>query len=283
MTETGPGDWLEANRVQWNERVALHVASEFYDQSKLRAGEGQLYPVEERELATLFAAGLEGRRVLHLQCHFGADTLVLAQRGAEVVGIDFSEPAIRAARALATEVGLAEGARFVIADLYDARHVLPQPGSFDVVYTTWGTVGWLPDIAEWARIIEWYLKPGGILYFADGHPSALVFDDKGGDAPVFAYPYDSAGAAIVVDDDRDYADPEARLVNTRTFEWSHPLSGIVTALLDAGLQLEFLHEHDELPWKMFAPLELGDDRMYRWPDEKWLPLAVSIAAVKPQR
>lgn len=282
MTELGSGDWLEANRVQWDERVPLHAASAFYDQSALREGHGTLYPVEERELELLFPGGLEGKRVLHLQCHFGADTLVLAQRGAEVVGIDFSAPAIRSARALAAEVGLADRSRFVIANLYDARHVLPQPDSFDVVYTTWGTIGWLPDIAEWARIIEWYLKPGGALYFADGHPSALVFDDSGQGAPVFSYPYDSEGEAVVLDDDRDYADPEARLENTRTFEWSHPLAGVVTALLDAGLTLTFLHEHFEVPWQMFSSLEVGDDRMYRWPEQKWLPLALSMAATKPQ-
>ncbi|MCU1425167.1 MAG: Methyltransferase protein [Microbacteriaceae bacterium] len=281
MVELGSGEWLEANRVQWDERVPLHVASEFYDQSKLRAGRGELYPIEERELAGLLAGGLDGKRVLHLQCHFGADTLVLAQRGADVVGIDFSTPAIRAARALASEVGLAERARFVIANIYDARHVLPQPGSFDVVYTTWGTVGWLPDLTEWARIIEWYLKPGGSLYFADGHPSALVFDESGGELPTFAYPYDSEGVPVVVDADRDYAVEDARLEHTRTFEWSHSLGAIVGSLLDAGLRLEFLHEHYEVPWKMFAPLEVGGDRMYRWPREKWLPLALSLAAVKP--
>lgn len=282
MVELGSGDWLDANRVQWDERVPLHVASEFYDLSTLRAGHGELYPIEEGELASYFPEGLDGKRVLHLQCHFGADTLALAQRGAEVVGIDFSKPAVVEARRLAAELGLDDRSRFVNANIYDARHTLPQPESFDIVYTTWGTIGWLPDVAEWARIVEWYLKPGGKLYFADGHPSAFVFDGQGqGGLPEFAYAYDSEGVAVTVDDGTDYAQPDASLKNTRTFEWNHPLSSTLTALLDTGLVLDFVHEHYAIPWKMFDALVPSDDRMYRWPAEKWLPLALSIGASKP--
>jgi SAM-dependent methyltransferase len=282
MVELGSGEWLDANRAQWDERVPLHVASEFYDLGQLRAGTGRLYPIEEGELESYFPEGLSGKRVLHLQCHFGADTLALAQRGAEVVGVDFSKPAVVEARRLAAELGLDDRSRFVNANVYDLRHTLPQPESFDVVYTTWGTIGWLPDVAEWARIVEWYLKPGGKLYFADGHPSAYVFDGAGERGlPAFAYPYDADGAADVIDDDADYADPDATLENTRTFEWNHPLADTVSALLDTGLAVDFLHEHYAVPRKMFPVLESGDDRLFRWPAEKWLPLALSIGAGKP--
>ncbi|MGV8969332.1 MAG: class I SAM-dependent methyltransferase [Microbacteriaceae bacterium] len=286
MVDLRDGEWLDANRAQWDERVPLHLGSEFYDQSALLAGRGVLYPVEERELAEMFPDGLEGLRVLHLQCHFGADTLVLAQRGATVVGVDFSKPAVLAARDLATSAGLADRARFIHANVYDARHILPEPESFDVVYTTWGTIGWLPDVAEWARIVAWYLKPGGTLYFADGHPTAFVFGDPADVSssdtaparPAFAYPYDTEGVADVVDESDDYAVDDATLENTRTFEWMHPLSETITAIIDAGLTVEFVHEHYEIPWRMFASLERTPDRMFRWPDKKWLPLALSIAA-----
>lgn len=273
------GEWLDANRAQWDERVPLHLASEFYDQSNLRAGAGELYPIEEAELAEVFPDGLEGLRVLHLQCHFGADSLVLAQRGATVVGIDFSRPAVMAARALAAEVDLADRSRFIIANLYDARHSLPEPESFDVVYTTWGTIGWLPDVAEWARIIAWFLKPGGRLYFADGHPLAFVFESDESGAPVMTYPYDTDGVVDIVDDDGDYA-TDAVLENTRSFEWMHPLGQTLTALIDAGLRLDFVHEHYELPWKMFDTLTPASPGMFGWPDKKWLPLAVSLAATR---
>ena len=279
MVDLTSGDWLDANRAQWDERVPLHVASDFYDQSKLRAGHGELYPIEEAELAALFPDGLDGKRILHLQCHFGADSLVLAQRGATVVGLDFSKPAIVAARELAAEVDLADRARFIVANVYDARHRLPEPESFDLVYTTWGTIGWLPNVAEWAKIIAWFLKPGGQLYFADGHPSAFVFDNGPDGAPVMAFPYDTEGVADVLDDGSDYAVTGAALEHKRTFEWMHPLSETVGALLDAGLRLDFFHEHYEVPWRMLDALE-PDGPMFRWPDRRWLPLAMSLSATR---
>ena len=281
VVELGSGEWLDANRARWDELVPLHVASEFYDLASLEAGRGELFSVEEAELAAVYPEGLEGKRILHLQCHFGADTLALAQRGAEVVGIDFSKPAVLQARELASRLGLADRARFVHANVYDARHILPQPGSFDIVYTTWGTIGWLPDVAEWARIVEWYLKPGGSLYFADGHPAAFVFDDGDGIVPVFRYAYDTEGQPDVLDEDGDYADSDVVLTNKRTFEWAHPVSETVTALLDTGLRLDFLHEHYELPWRMFSELDQTPRGGFRWPERKWLPLALSIGATKP--
>jgi SAM-dependent methyltransferase len=281
MVDLASGDWLDANRAQWDERVPLHVASEFYDQSRLRAGHGALTPIEEAELAEYFPEGLEGKRILHLQCHFGADTLALAQRGAEVVGVDFSKPAIVYARALAAELGLADRSRFVIANIYDLRHTLPQPESFDIVFTTWGTIGWLPDVAEWARIVEWYLKPGGALYFADGHPAAWVLEGGAGELPALRYAYESDGSPEISDEAEDYAVEGAVLANTRSYEWPHPLSEIITSLLATGLTLDFFHEHYEVPWKMFGVLEAAEAGMFRWPGTKWLPLGMSIGARKP--
>ncbi len=279
MTDLTEGEWLDANRAMWDERVPLHLASDFYDQAKLRAGHGELYPIEEAELARVFPDGLEGLRVLHLQCHFGADSLVLAQRGASVVGIDFSKPAVLAARALAAEVGLAERSRFIHANVYDARHVLPEPEGFDVVFTTWGTIGWLPDVAEWARIIAWFLKPGGRLYFADGHPTAYVFDGLDAQGmPAFGYPYNTEGAVDIVEDSSDYADEGATLENARSFEWMHPLGETLTALIDAGLRLDFVHEHYEVPWKILPNVVPTRPGLFGWADTKWLPLGVSLAA-----
>ncbi|MBG6239404.1 SAM-dependent methyltransferase [Mycetocola sp. CAN_C7] len=281
------GEWLDDNRAQWDERVPVHVSSDFYDQSDLLAGDGRLTPVDEAELLRLFPGAdgrfdLSGKRVLHLQCHFGADSLRLAQRGAGIVGLDFSMPAVREARRLAAETGLAERSRFVCANLYDARHALPEPDSFDLVFTTWGTIGWLPDVAEWARIVEWFLKPGGILYFTDSHPTAQVFDaaPDGAELPIFTYPYAKAEPDIF-DDGADYADETAVLENTRTWEWMHPLSKTFTVLRDAGLTVDRLAEHDALPWRMFPGLVPKGEGMFGWPDQAWLPLAVTIVAIKP--
>ena len=283
MVELTGGEWLDVNRAQWDEKVPLHLASEFYDQSALRAGAGRLYPIEEAELSRVFPQGLEGLRVLHLQCHFGADSLVLAQRGATVVGVDFSKPAVMAARELAASVGLSDRSRFIVSNVYDLRHMLPEPESFDVVYTTWGTIGWLPDVEEWARLIAWFLKPGGTFYFADSHPLAWVFDNAEGDGeeglPSFTFPYDTDGVADEVDDASDYA-TDLEVENTRSFEWMHPLGETLTALIDAGLAIDFMNEHYEVPFRMFEGLVPAPDRMFTWPDKKWLPLSMSLAATR---
>jgi SAM-dependent methyltransferase len=291
MGQSETPEWARLNRAHWDSTVPVHVASGFYDLAPLRAGEGRLYPVEEAELLRIAPNGWAGLRVLHLQCHFGADTLVLAQRGAEVVGLDFSMPAVKQARALATELGLDDRSRFVCADLYDARHALPEPEGFDVVYTTWGTIGWLPDIVEWARIVAWFLKPGGRFYFADGHPSAFVFDDPqpgaptalldGGPAafPTPRFPYFEA-RPLDLDEAGDYADPDAELEHSRTVEWMHPLGQTLTALVDAGLALDFVHEHDAVPWQMFSVLEPRGDGLWAWPGTAWLPLGMSLGATR---
>jgi SAM-dependent methyltransferase len=269
-------DWREANRANWDERVEVHLKA--YDLRLLRVGRGMLNAIEESELGSV--AGL---RVLHLQSHFGKDTLALAQRGAEVVGLDFSSAAIAAAWKLTDELGLASRARFVHADLYDAPQAIREPGAFDIVFITWGTICWLPDITRWAEIVAHFLRPGGALYFAEGHPAALVLDDETPCAdgrPGFFVPYFQS-EALILDDHRDYADPNARLRNTRTHQFMHPLGEVVTALLAVGLTLEFLHEHAAVPWRMFSCLVNDGAGGYHWPDKPWLPLSYSLRARRP--
>lgn len=264
--------WREANRTNWNERVPLHLGAESYDLMALRAGRGKLHAIEESELGSV-----EGLRVLHLQCHFGRDTLTLAQRGAAVVGVDFSPPAIAAARQLTVELKLGHRVSFVESDLYDAPNALPEPASFDLVYVSWGALCWLPDMKRWAQVVAHFLKPGGRLYIVDGHPAALVFDDMtgtpGGMPGLFA-PY-LGRSSIVVDCDKDYASKEL-LKNVRTYEWIHPLSDIINGLIESGMQLEWLREHDTIAWKLFEQLVSDDNEMYRWPDKPWLPLSFSL-------
>ncbi|GAA2028020.1 class I SAM-dependent methyltransferase [Agromyces tropicus] len=282
--ELGSGDWLEDNRANWDERVATHVASPFYDRTRLREGGSVLDPIARAGIDRLFPEGLDGVRVLHLQCHFGSDTLSLVNLGATAIGLDFSRPAVEEARRMAAELGVADRARFIEANVYDARHLLPEPESFDLVFTTWGTIGWLPDVAEWARIIAWFLKPGGRLYFADGHPAAFVFDGDAGPhgLPAFGYPYRNDRPDII-EDPSDYADPEARIVNAKTWEWMHPLGEVHGALRDAGLSVDVLAEHYEVPWRMFPITVPKGDGMYGWPEQQWLPLSYEIVASSPER
>jgi SAM-dependent methyltransferase len=269
-------EWYTANRANWDERVPIHLKS--YGLDAIRGGNGKLHPIEERELQLR-----PGERVLHLQCHFGLDSLTLAQRGAFVVGVDFSAPAVQAARDLANELGLDRLANFVETNVYGVQEALPEPEAFDLVYVSWGAINWLPDIRTWAKIVSYYLRPGGRLYMAEGHPVAYVFEDSlpplEGAMPAWFAPYFDEQPSVI-DNDRDYSDPNARMKNTRTYEWIHPLGNIVDALLEAGLSLEFLREHDALPWKMFAQLVEDKDGMFRWPNRRWLPLSFSLSARK---
>jgi len=269
--------WKATNRAHWDEMVALHLAPRGYNLADLRAGRGLFNGIEEAELWPV-----EGSRVLHLQCHFGADTLRLAQRGATVVGLDFSAPAIDAARRLAGELGLADRARFVEADLYDAPEAIPEKAAFDLVFVSWGAISWLPDIYRWAQIVGHFLKPGGSLYLAEAHPAAMVFDDTAllaDGRPGYFAPYFS-GEPVVMQDTHDYVDETTTVANATTYTWIHPLGDVISGLLKAGMTLDWLHEHDAVTWHMFDVLVKGADGLWRWPDKPWLPLAYSLRATR---
>jgi SAM-dependent methyltransferase len=276
---TIPPDWLSLNLANWNERVPLHLnaTGPHYKLTALKAGTARLDPI-----ASSILGPIEGMRVLHLQCHFGVDSLTLAQQGGIVAGLDFSPPAIEAARALAGELGLAEGVRFVQANIYDAEAAIGEPAAFDRVFVSWGALCWLPDIFGWARIVASFLKPGGFLALADAHPFAYVFDDLTATAdgkPGWYAPYLDR-LPLLEDRPQDYADPDARLRNSRTVEFIHPLGDVVSALIEAGLRIESLHEHDSIVWQMFAGLRQRTPGEYVWPDRPWLPLSYSLRASK---
>ncbi len=271
--------WRSLNRANWDERVDIHLKAESYSLDALRAGSSKLHSIEEAELGPV-----EGLEILHLQCHFGRDSLTLAQHGAKVTGLDFSAPAIEAARRIAGELGLSDRCGFVEADLYAANEAIPRPHAFDRVYVTWGTIVWLPDLRRWGEIIAGFLKPGGFLYLLEGHPTAYVFDDENklpNGMPGYFAPY-LAREALRTNNERDYADSAAKIENSVTCEWIHPLSDVVTSLIDAGLILDWLHEHDAVPWRMFEVLKKDKDGMYQWPDKPWLPLSFSLKASRPK-
>lgn len=186
------------------------------------------------------------------------------------------------ARKLAGELGLANRARFVRADLYDALAAIPPPHGFDIVFVTWGAICWLPDISRWAQIVAALLRPGGSLYLAEGHPIAYVFDDgrraPDGTPGLFA-PYFSH-EPVVDTDGGDYVDFNAQLANAAIYNWIHPVGDVVTSLIASGMTLEWLHEHDAVPWRMFRILMKDASGLYRWPDTRWLPLAFSLLATR---
>lgn len=272
---SGTGDeWRRANRANWDERARRHLGAPEYELEELREGRARLNAIEEAELGPV-----DGLRVLHLQCHFGKDSLILAQRGAEVTGLDFSGEAIRAAKRLARETGLAERARFVEADVYAAPEALGERASYDLVYVTWGTFNWLPDIRGWAQVIGHFLRPGGSLYLADQHPFMFVFDDAtaGSDRrPGWYWPY-FAREALVEQAPHDYVGERGQLPGP-DYSFAHPLGEIITGLIDAGMTLRWLHEHDALTWQAFSCLVEAPDGLWRWPGRPWLPLSFSLRA-----
>ena len=275
METTGPADWRAANRSHWDERVPLHIASDFYDLDGFRAGADALRAFERAEVGDV-----TGKSLLHLQCHIGLDTLSWARHGAKrVVGLDFSGPAVEVARGLAAEIGLPDGqASFVEADVYDAAAAVPET-SYDIVYTGVGALCWLPDIRRWARAAASLVAPGGFLYLAEYHPLTDVLDDETGTRVVRDY---FAKDAWVDETPGTYADLEARTVHNRSVEWQHPVGDVISSLASAGLRIEFLHEHDATLFPRFGDLERTAEGFYRFPASRpSIPLMYSLRARKP--
>jgi SAM-dependent methyltransferase len=268
--------FFDTNRRAWDERAALHRRDRtgFYAVEAFRAGQDILYPIEAAEIG-----GVEGLELAHLQCHFGLDTLTLARRGAIATGLDFSPTAIAAARALAAESGLA--AQFVEGNVHDAPLLLGQ-GRFAVVYVTWGALPWLPDMRRWARVVASLLRPGGFLYLAETHPFLTTLEEEDGRLVARHDWRTRPEAPLAYDASATYTGDEKRLANTRNYEWQHPLSEIVGSLVEAGLRLDFRHEHETLPWRPFPMMVEVGERMFRLPDgQPRLPLAVSLKASRP--
>ncbi|MEU8993312.1 methyltransferase [Streptomyces caniferus] len=269
---TGPDDWWEANRAMWDERVAIHTASDYYDQDGFRRARDVLRDFEVAEVGEV-----AGRSLLHLQCHFGQDTLSWAHRGAaRVVGLDFSEPAIDAARELAAELGYApDRAAFVAADVYDAAEAVPDT-AYDIVYTGIGALNWLPDLQRWADTAASLVAPGGFLYLAEFHPLCDALDDETGSRIVHDY---FSRDAWVDESPGTYTDFDAPTVNNRSVEWQHPIGDVVSALAATGLRIDFLHEHDMTMFQRFTALRRAPDGYHRFPgDRPRIPLMYSLKA-----
>ena len=263
-------EWREANRANWDERVPIHASGEFYDVAAFRAGQERLQPFEIAEVGDV-----SGKDLLHLQCHFGIDTLSWARRGARVAGLDFSAPAVETARSLASELGL--DATFVQSDVYEAVEAL-EGRTFDVVYTGRGALNWLPDIGRWAGVVASLVREGGFLYLAEFHPFTEVFGDE--DLSV-EHDYFQGDAPQVWDEPGTYADFEAETSNNLTYEWNHPLGEVVSAVIDAGLTVELLHEHDYTMFPRWPFLEKSGFDTYRPPEgTPKIPLMYSLRARK---
>ncbi len=269
-------EYTEANRQHWDEIVPLHVAAHSYDVPGFKAGKNKLKPVELAELGDV-----RGKTLLHMQCHFGIDTLSWARNeGAIVTGIDFSEPALAMARKLAAECGI--DARFMLSDVYSLPDKLDE--QFDIVFTSYGALCWLPDIERWAEVAAHFVKPGGTFYVAEFHPIVGIFDDKPNATRLdVCYPYFPPDEPLRWQGLGDYTDRSTKLENDVTYEWPHPPSEVLTALIEAGLRIEFFHEFPLTPWAQLPSLmaQVSENQWRLTDHDGSLPLIYSIKATKP--
>ena len=266
-------DYMEANREHWNELTPIHAKSDFYDVESFKAGKSTLTQIELEELGDV-----SGRSLLHLQCHFGLDTLSWARLGAEVVGVDFSDRAVELARSLSRELQIE--ANFVLSNIYDLPNRLNQ--QFDIVFTSYGVLMWLPDLTRWAQVIDNFLVPGGVFYIAEFHPFAGTLDDRNiaTDLRVH-YPYFQGlePAQFEPSGEGSYADRSIP-VSTASFQWPHSISSILNCLIAVGLKVEYFHEFPYCP-EQFLPMMKREegDRLWRLEGDP-VPLVFSIKATK---
>ncbi len=257
-------DGIELNRKSWDARVPVHEASRFYDVESFRSGQQTIGALE-----TEWMGDLRGKSVLHLMCHFGLDTMSLSRLGARVTGVDFSAAAIERARALASELGL--DTRFVEGNVLD----VDLGEQFDLVYTSWGILTWLPELTSWAASIRRHLAPRGRFVMFEFHPQSNVF----GPDLTFDYPYFDTES--VRESHGTYTDaPDGFQIETE--EWQHTMSEVITALLAAGLTVTRFEEFDFTSWKRFAGMREESPRRWRLP-KPWFPLSFALEASPNQR
>jgi 2-polyprenyl-3-methyl-5-hydroxy-6-metoxy-1,4-benzoquinol methylase len=264
------------NRAWWDERASAHAGSPDYAVAEIIADPTRLSGVVRFDLPRL--GDISGQRGLHLQCHIGTDTISLHRLGAVMTGIDFSTESIAIARQIATDAGA--GVTFIQTDTYSAPSVVG--GEFDFVFTGIGALCWLPDVARWARTIADLLRPGGRLFMREYHPMSWAVDDARTDALVLGYPYFEQQEPEHFDQPGTYVDSEIEFRHNQTRSWTHGLGEIITALLEAGLELTMFVEHDSAPDEALPGLMRregdGEWRLIEHPER--LPLTYTLQAVK---
>ena len=265
--------YLKQNKANWNEITPMHERSAFYDVAGFKAGKCTLLPTELEEMGDV-----NGKSLLHLQCHFGMDTLSWGRSGAKITGVDFSEEAIKLAHSLSKETGIK--ANFICSDIYKLPEVLK--GKFDIVFTSYGILCWLPDLKKWAEVIVHFLKPGGFFYIIEGHPFMTVFDNSVTATRLnVTQSYFHNPKPIKWEPEGDYADPTI-IASHGSYEWTHSLGDIINALIGAGLKIEFLHEFPLCCYKHIPFMKKDKDGWWHLEGDK-LPLTFSIKATKPPR
>lgn len=268
MQEMNPEEnYIEINRQSWNNRTETHLKSEFYDLDGFMNGNSSLNDIELSLLGDI-----KGKSILHLQCHFGQDTISLSRLGAEVTGVDFSDKAIESALQIAKETQ--SNTKFICCDIYDLPKHLDK--KFDVVFTSYGTIGWLPDLDKWAKIVADFLKPNGQFVFVEFHPVVWMFDD---DFEKIAYRYFNSGA-ILETEIGTYADKNAAIKQSYVM-WNHGVSEVLSNLIKHGLEIKSFDEFDYSPYNCFNKTIEFEPKKFRIEHlgDK-IPMVFSISATR---
>ena len=261
--------YFDANKNAWNKRTLVHKDSSFYDLASFKMGKSALNKTELDELGNV-----KGKSLLHLQCHFGMDTLSWAREGATVTGIDFSDEAINTAKQLSEELNIP--ANFICCNVYDTlQHIHEQ---FDIVFTSYGVIGWLPDLDKWAAIIAQSLKPGGIFYMVEFHPVVWMMDDE---FTFIKYAYHNE-SVIAEEQSGTYTNRDAD-IHYSEYSWNHSISEVLNALIKHGLSIQHFNEFSYSNYNCFNKTVQGKDGHWRIAGlENKIPMMYSVKAVKQQ-
>jgi|SRR5690554_335496 len=260
-------NYIEVNRQSWNNKVDSHLKSDFYDLENFIKGKSSLNSIELNLLGDV-----NGKSILHLLCHFGQDSISLSRMGAKVTGVDLSDKAIESAKQIAKETN--SNANFVCCDIYDLPSFMDK--QFDIVFTTYGTIGWLPDIEKWAAVVSKFLKPNGRFVFVEFHPVVWMFDDN---FKKIAYRYFNSGA-IIETESGTYADKQAD-ISQEYIMWNHSISEVVNSLIKNKLEINALDEFDYSPYDCFNKTIEIEPKKYRIAHlENKIPMVYSILATK---
>ncbi|HUB76627.1 MAG TPA: class I SAM-dependent methyltransferase [Solirubrobacteraceae bacterium] len=271
-------EYLAVNRGWWDSRAAAHARSPDYATDRFVADPQFLSRVVRFDRPRLGV--IRGLRGVHLQCHIGTDTLSLARLGARMTGLDSSPASVEQARLLAARAGAP--VEFVEAEVYDAPEVLGC-GGFDLVYTGIGALCWLPSVARWATVVAALLAPGGRLFIREGHPMLWTLDHRGSDGVLAVeHPYFERAEPSADEFPGTYVRTDATFEQNLSYDWNHGLGEIIGALLDSGMQITELTEHDSVPWEAFpGGMERTEGGEWRLSDRPWrVPHSYTLQAVR---
>ncbi len=260
-------DYINLNKHAWNNKTDVHIDSAFYDNENFLKGKSTLNSIELELLGDI-----SGKSILHLQCHFGQDTMSLQRLGAQVIGIDFSDKAIAKAKEFNEQLGLET--QFICCDIYDLPNHLDE--KFDIVFTSYGTIGWLPDLDKWANVVSRFLNPNGKFVMADFHPVVWMFDN---DFREVYYSYFNI-EPIIEEETGTYADKKAA-IEAKTVGWNHPISEILNSLISNGLSITKFNEYDYSPYNCLNEMEEFEPNKFRIKHfGNKIPMVYAIAASK---